>query len=340
MIVPNMPTPVAKPARLAALTVRILNSSTGTIGCSTRCSHHRNTASSTTPAPISPSTCAEPQGASWPPRTSPSSARREAGGQQRGAGVVDLGRALGVRRDLQRGRDDDERDQRDGQRDEEHPAPVGVVGDVAARGRPEDRGDAEHRAGQALPAAAVRRRHEVADRGDRERHQRAGAEPLDPAREDELGHRLRGRADDPAGHEQHDAADEEQPPAVHVGQPAVDRRGDRRGEHVGGEDPRVVLDAAEVGDDHRQRGGHDRLVERGQQHAQQHADDRDQRLAAREQVARRRASQLLLHDRRRGGAAAPRPAPARPAVSWSRTRARPRGDALGGGRDGVAARRR
>ena len=33
---------------------------------------------------------------------------------------------------------------------------------------------------------------------------------------------------DPAGHEEHDAADEEQPAAVHVGQPAVDRRRHRR----------------------------------------------------------------------------------------------------------------
>ena len=236
--------------------------------------------------------------------------------------VVDLGRALGVRRDLQRARDDDQRDQRDGQRDEEHPAPVRVVGDVAARGRAEDRGDAEHRAGQALPAPAVRRRHEVADRGDRQRHQRAGAEALDPARDHELRHRLRGRADDAAGHEQDDAEDEEQPPAVHVGQAAVDRRRDRRGEHVGGEHPRVVLDAAEVGDDHRQRGGHDRLVERGEQHAQQHADDGDQRLAAGEQVAIRRV--LTAGPRRswRAGAGGRRPAPAR---RGSGGRARERG---------------
>ena len=61
-----------------------------------------------------------------------------------------------------------------------------------------------------------------------------------------------------------------------------------------------MLDAAEVGDDHRQRGGHDRLVERGEQHAQQHADDGDQGLAAGEQVAvvaRRCVSQLVLDDR-------------------------------------------
>ena len=154
----------------------------------------------------------------------------------------------------------------------------------------------------------------------------------------ELGHRLRGGADDPAGHEQHDAADEEQPAAVHVGQPAVDRRRHGRGEHVGREDPRVVLDAAEVGDDHRQRGRHDRLVERGEQHAEQHADDRDQGLAAREQVALVGVpSQLRPPRSSRGGAAARRPAPARPAVSWSRTRARRAATRSAAACDGVAA---
>ena len=45
MIAPNMPTPTANAARLAAVKTRVQNSSTGTIGCSTRRSHQTKTAS-------------------------------------------------------------------------------------------------------------------------------------------------------------------------------------------------------------------------------------------------------------------------------------------------------
>ena len=48
MIAPNIPTPTAKPARLEAVKTRALNSSTGTIGCSTRRSHQTKTASTRT----------------------------------------------------------------------------------------------------------------------------------------------------------------------------------------------------------------------------------------------------------------------------------------------------
>ena len=48
MIAPNMPTPTAKPARLAAVNTRALNSSIGTIGWSTRRSHQTKMASTST----------------------------------------------------------------------------------------------------------------------------------------------------------------------------------------------------------------------------------------------------------------------------------------------------
>ena len=92
-------------------------------------------------------------------------------------------------------------------------------------------------------------------------------------------------ADDRARHEDQDPGDEERPPAVDVRQPPVDRHGDGRGEHVRREDPRVVLEPAEVRDDARQGGRDDRLVEDRQEHAEQHAGERGDRRPVREQVA-------------------------------------------------------
>ena len=57
------------------------------------------------------------------------------------------------------------------------------------------------------------------------------------------------------------------------------RGGDGRGEQVRRGDPGDVVQAAEVADDVRQRGGHDGLVERGQQHAEHQAGQDHQHLA-------------------------------------------------------------
>jgi hypothetical protein len=57
-------------------------------------------------------------------------------------------------------------------------------------------------------------------------------------------------------------------PAVDVAEFPGDRRRDRRGEQVGGDDPRQLLDPAEAADDRRQRGRDDRRVERREQHDQ------------------------------------------------------------------------
>ena len=56
--------------------------------------------------------------------------------------------------------------------------------------------------------------------------------------------------------------------AVEVADLAVQRGRRGRGQQVRGDDPREVVEPAEVADDGRQRGGHDRLVERRQQHAE------------------------------------------------------------------------
>jgi len=57
--------------------------------------------------------------------------------------------------------------------------------------------------------------------------------------------------------------------SVEIAELAVERADDRRGEEVGGHDPRQVLDPAEVADDRRQRRRDDGLVERREQHDEQ-----------------------------------------------------------------------
>ncbi len=60
---------------------------------------------------------------------------------------------------------------------------------------------------------------------------------------------------------------EQQPPAVEVGDLAPQRGGGGGGQHVGGDDPRQLVEAAELGGDARQGGADDALVQGGQEHA-------------------------------------------------------------------------
>ncbi len=199
-----------------------------------------------------------------------------------------------------RQRDDDQRETADREVDEEDPAPARVVDDEAADRRPDDRRRSEDRADQALPAAAVARRHDVADHGQREREEPAGADSLNRAEDDQLRHRRREAAERRADQEDDDREEEEVLAAVRVAELAVQRHGHRRGEHVGGEHPRVLRDAAEVADDPRERSRDDRLVERCQQqrHHQPGVDREDP--ADRELVAGGLMSEALanLHPKR------------------------------------------
>ena len=83
--------------------------------------------------------------------------------------------------------------------------------------------------------------------------------------------------------EEDDHAEQEDPlAAVHVGEPAPER--DRRdlGEQIGGEHPGVVVDAVQVADHRRHRGGDDRAVERGEEHARDRRHGREDDAALRE----------------------------------------------------------
>src|SRR5581483_5116046 len=195
---------------------------------------------------------------------------REAAGEEHRAEVVDrVLDPLGAR--VEHRRDHEERERADGEVDVEDPAPREVVDEEPAEQRPDHGRDAEHRAEQALVAAALPRRDDVADDGDRRRQQAARAEALQRAERDQLRHVLRDPAERGADQEDDDRDLQRSLAAVEVAELAVERPCDRGREQVRRHDPRQMLDAAEVADDRRQRGRDDRLVERREQ------DDEDQR---------------------------------------------------------------
>ncbi len=162
-----------------------------------------------------------------------------------------------------------------------------VVDDETADRRPDDRRRGEDGADQPLPAAAIPRRHDVADHGEREREDPARAEALHRAKEHELRHRLGHAAERRAEQEEDDREDEQVLAAVDVAELPVQRHRHRRREHVRGEDPRVLRDPAEIVDDPRESGRDDRLVERGERHRHHQPGVDGERAADRQRVALR-----------------------------------------------------
>jgi hypothetical protein len=95
-----------------------------------------------------------------------------------------------------------------------------------------------------------------------ERHYGPGAYALDCAEGDELIYGLAGTADSGTDEEHNYPADEEPLPSVHIAQLGDNRKRDCGSYHVGCDHPRVLAEAAEVGDYLRQRGANDCLVKR------------------------------------------------------------------------------
>ena len=174
---------------------------------------------------------------------------------------------------------DHERERPDRHVDVEDPAPREVVDEEAAEQRARDGGDGEDGAHQAHVAAAPPRRDDVREDRLRADDQPARAEPLERAEEDQLDHRLREAGEHRPGEEDHDRRDEHGLAPEHVAELAVERRRDGRGQQVRRHDPGEVVEAAELADDRRQGGRDDRLVERGEEHAE-HQRDEDRRERA------------------------------------------------------------
>ena len=101
--------------------------------------------------------------------------------------------------------------------------PAGVVGEQAADGRAKDERQPEHGAEQALVTAALGWAEQVADDGQRDREQRAGADALQAAEDDQLFHALAQARKGGADQEDADPEQQEGPAAEQVGQLAVER---------------------------------------------------------------------------------------------------------------------
>ena len=276
---PNRANPTTRPTALVTVNTRLRNSDGGRIGSFARRSATTNAAMPTTAiTPMRDDERRVPVVAR-PAERGREDERAQRGREQRGADVVD-----GVLDPLalagQRHGQDAERDEAERHVDVEDPAPRRVRRQEAADERAGDARDAEDGAEQARPLAALARRHDVADRRLGGDHQAAAAEPLDRPEGDELRHALREPAEHRPDEEDHERSLQHDLAPVEVAELAVERRHDRHREQVRGDDPREVLEAAELADDRRQRGRHDRLVERRQQHHEhQPADDEEHRPA-------------------------------------------------------------
>ena len=152
-------------------------------------------------------------------------------------------------------------------------------GEEATDQRPGHAREAEHRAEDALVAAAVAWRHDVPDRRLRRDHQPAASESLDGAKRDQLRHVLRETAEGGADQEYHETDLQHDLAPVQVAELPVQRRHDRLSQKVGGHDPGQLLEAAELADDRRECRRDDRAVERGEQHHQHEAGEHDVQVA-------------------------------------------------------------
>ncbi len=216
------------------------------------------------------------RGAPAPGRTAEGGDEDQAGRDGRdeeGAEVVD-DVLLAADRDVQDGRDDDERDDADRQVDVEHPAPAEVLGEEPAEEGAQHARDAEDGAEEALVLSALARGDQVADDRHRQHHEAAAAQPLERPEADELRHVLGDPAEGRADQEDHDRGLEELLAAVLVAELAPERGRGRGGQQIGGHHPRQVVEPAQLADDRRERRGDDGLVEGREQHAEEQGSDR------------------------------------------------------------------
>ncbi len=122
--------------------------------------------------------------------------------------------------------DEVERYQADGDVDVEDPVPAIVLGQEAAHQWPDDERDPEDRAEEALVLAALLGCEHVADDRQRDREERASADALDGAEEDELRHVLAEPGEGRADEEDDDADHEDRLAPIQVGQLAPEGHAD------------------------------------------------------------------------------------------------------------------
>ena len=161
------------------------------------------------------------------------------------------------------------------------PAPAPRVGDIAADSRAHDRRD-HH------PDSPHRHRHRLLARRKglhqdrlRQRHHRGAGRALHQAEENDLVERLRDAAQRRRHDEHRDRRDEVALAPEALGDPSGHRDHDSRGDQVGRDDPRDLVDArGEAALHMRQRDVDDRAVEH-LEHGAEHHGERDHPLARR-----------------------------------------------------------
>ncbi|MDQ0752501.1 hypothetical protein QF034_006732 [Streptomyces africanus] len=207
------------------------------------------------------------------------------GGQQQRAEEVQPGLARRFRQ-LQRDGDDGQGDQAEGHVDVEAPAPGEMVGEVAAEQGPGHGGESEGGADQAQVTAPPPGGHDVRDDRLDTDHEAARTGALEGAERDQLVHGLRPARERGAGDEDDDRELEDALAAEQITELAVDRQSDGRGEQVGGDRPGHPVQAVQLTDDLRERGGDDHLLQGGEEQGR-HEREEDQPHSARAQFGGR-----------------------------------------------------
>lgn len=183
-----------------------------------------------------------------------------------------------------------QRDHPEREVDGEHEPPRQVLGEDPTEDRSADARHQEDDARVADELREVAGGHEVAQDRERQRHEPTGSHSLDRTEHHELGHGLRGAAEDRAEEERHQRHDEDPLAPVEVAQLPVERGRDHGHQQVRGREPGQIGQPVQVTDDRGQRGRHDRRVERGEGVADHEPDEHDPDAARglRSALARRR----------------------------------------------------
>ena len=205
------------------------------------------------------------------PSTSDKDQRREAGGEDGDAGVVDVTADRGVARLADREQGRQHGADRDRDVEVEDRPPADVLGEEAAEHRPDrqrqrrDAGPGAHR------LAALVGGEGIGDDRERPRHHQRRADALDDAADDQRG-LVRGEAGGRRGEGEDDHAGEEHPPAAEdVAEPPAGRQQHGEGERVAVDRPLQARDRGpQVLLDRGQGDVHDRVVEHDHEQREAH----------------------------------------------------------------------
>ncbi len=143
-----------------------------------------------------------------------------------------------------------------------------MLGQEPTRHRPKRRRGGIGARQISLVLAALARRHRLGDQRLRQRHQPTATEPLQQPRTRQHQDTARGGTERRGSHEHADRHEHHAPAPERIAKPAIDRRGDRVGHQIRHNDPGDPLHLAQGSGNVRQRGRHNGLVQRRQEHRQ------------------------------------------------------------------------